>query len=49
MKLLGIELATPHTEGTAARTLVLLGENPLDNIRNTRKSAKIILGGRVVE
>ncbi len=29
--------------------MLILEENPLDNIRNTRKIAKIILGGRVVE
>jgi imidazolonepropionase-like amidohydrolase len=29
--------------------MIILEENPLDNIRNTRKIAKIILGGRVVE
>ena len=29
--------------------MLILEENPLDNIRNTRKIAKVILGGRVVE
>ena len=29
--------------------MLILEENPLDNIRNTRKIVKVILGGRVVE
>ena len=29
--------------------MLILEENPLDNIRNTRKIAEVILGGRVVE